>query len=274
MTDPSICGKEHRYGEPNSLPLNHIVRGEGQPIILIHGMASSRFDWELLAPALHSAGYRTYEVDLLGHGDSHKPINPQAYTIAAVYTALENWITDLNLQPPFTLVGHSMGGYLSLKFSLQHPEWVRSLVLIDPLYSITQLAPLFRILHRRPGLGIKALRKTPQSVINTVIGLDPSIGRKLPPRARHQIGLDIKRASPHILNLPRTIPDLTPELARLQTPAQVIWGENDLTLKPGSFRPLVNALANAKGYAIPNCGHQPHLTRPEVVNQLVLSFLK
>ena len=99
------------------------------------------------------------------------------------------------------------------------------------------------------------------------------MGRNLPRWARQQVAIDIKRASPHILNLPRTVPDLTPELSRLQTPVQVIWGEKDLTLNPGSFPSLVSALPNSQGHPIPNCGHQPHLTQPEIVNQLVLSFL-
>jgi pimeloyl-ACP methyl ester carboxylesterase len=271
--------KEHRGQDTDYRPLNHITRGEGQPVLLIHGLAASRFDWELLAPALHRAGYRTYEVDLLGHGDSHKPGDPQVYNIAAVYAALDSWIANLcgeenhDIEPPFTLVGHSLGGYLSLKFSLNHPEDVRSLVLIDPLYSISQLAPVFRILHRRPGLGIRALEKVPQHVIDVLMGLDPKLGRNLPRWARRQTAIDIMRASPHILNLPRTVPDLTPDLPNLQTPTQVIWGEKDLTLNPRSFPSLVSALPNAQGYAIPNCGHQPHLTRPEVVNPLVLSFL-
>jgi abhydrolase domain-containing protein 6 len=265
-----ICPSIQRSLE--DFPLRHTARGNGPAVILVHGMAASRYDWELLAPALQLAGYRTFEVDLLGHGESHKPADPQTYTIQSVYTALENWIVTLNLQPPFFLVGHSMGGYLSLRFGLNHPECVRSLALIDPLYSINQLSPVFRILQRRPGIGIKMLARIPQQVINTVVGLDPMIGHNLPSWARQQIVIDIKRASPNILNLPRTVPDLTPELAGLQVPVQIIWGEKDLTLDPNSFPLLVSSLANAQGCAIPNCGHQPHLSRPELVNQTVLRF--
>ena len=257
----------------NGYLLNHVTHGEGRPVILIHGMAASRWDWEYLAPDLNAAGYRTYAVDLLGHGDSHKPHLPQHYTIQAVYAALEDWIDSLKIDPPYILVGHSMGGYLSLKYGLRHPERTAALTLIDPLYSVRQLSPIFRVLHRRPGLGIRMLEHVPENVLDALIGLDPTTGKHISHQARHQIAIDIKRASPQILNLPRTVPDLTPDLGHMRAPAQVIWGKKDLTLNPGSFPALVQALPWARGYAVSGCGHQPHLSRPEVTNRAILKFL-
>jgi pimeloyl-ACP methyl ester carboxylesterase len=236
-------------------------------------MGSSRHDWDHLAPALHMSGYCTYEVDLLGHGDSPKPDDLNEYHMQAVYQSLENWLVEMEIEKPFSLVGHSMGGYLSMRLGLEHPEWVRSIVLIDPLVGRYQLAPIFRLFHRRPQLGINLLPKIPWQLIDAVLSLDPIIGRAQSGRVRQLIVDDIKRASPNILNLPRTLTNLENDISRLQLPAQVIWGEKDLTLSPKSFPAIVSRLSNAEGHAIPNCGHQPHLICPELVNQLVLNFL-
>lgn len=256
------------------LSLNYITRGNGKPVVLIHGMAASYNDWKFLAPELHQAGYRTYEVDLLGHGDSYKPGDLRAYTIMTVFQALENWITCLEDEPPFILIGHSMGGYLSLIYALTYPERISQLILIDPFVSVTQLSPLFRFFHRHPGPGMKALKWVPRGFIAQIMGFGYIKRQNLPLRIRQQISIDIKRASPYILNLPRTVHDLSPELSRLELPVLMIWGDQDLTLNPGSFRSLMTRMRNVRGFAIPNCGHQPHLIKPEIVNQLVLNFLQ
>ena len=87
---------------------------------------------------------------------------------------------------------------------------MRGLVLINPLYSPQQLTPLVQAMRRRPQLGEKALRATPEWLMNFLMGWDPSKPADFPPEARRQIANDYKRASPHIVYITRLIPDLTP----------------------------------------------------------------
>jgi len=100
--------------------LNYIETGHGIPVILIHGMAASLYDWQTLTPALAQAGYRALAVDLLGHGASPKPNKPHLYSIRSVYAVLEDWMRSLDLETPLHLVG-------PLGFSLddkreEHPD--------------------------------------------------------------------------------------------------------------------------------------------------------
>lgn len=254
-------------------PLDYISRGNGPTVILIHGMGASRYDWEALVPELVSKGYRTYAVDLLGHGNSPKPDNPEQYTIQAMYEALVRWIEMQQPPAPFHLIGHSLGGYLSLMLSLQQAELVHSVSLIDPLYTLTQIHPVLRYFSKSPGLGVKLLPRVPHNLIDTLLGWDPVTSTQFSPQARLQTALDIKRASPHILNIPRSVQDLTPQLALVQQPCQVIWGDKDLTLSSDSFPPLVASLPQAKGHEIPGTGHQPHIGVPEIVNPMILEFI-
>lgn len=254
--------------------LHYVAAGNGPPVILIHGMAASLHDWEALLPELVPAGFRAYAPDLLGHGDSAKPDDPRLYHSRAVFACFEEWLESLGLTEPPVLIGHSLGGYLSLRYSLRHPEKLRALVLVDPLYSPNQLSPLLRVLQRRPGLGTKALQLVPEWMIHTVIGWDPTIATNFSHRARLQIASDLKRASPQILYIPRTVRDLTPKLPKVTQRTLVIWGEKDLTLRPASFPTLVAQLPAADGQVVPGCGHQPHIGKPELVNRAVLNFLK
>lgn len=250
----------------------YTCQGKGQPIILIHGVAASRHDWTRLAPVLAKAGFQAYALDLPGHGDSEKPEEAAQYHVEVFHDRLQEWINSLHLLQPPILVGHSLGGYLSLVYAHRHPEGVAGMFLIDPLYTPEQLSPLLRVARRRPDLGARTMRAVPEWLINMLLGWDPSSAAEFSPEARRQIANDYKRASPHFVYITQDIPDLSPLLPQIEQPTQVIWGERDLTLKPESFPRLVRTLKHASGIPIHACGHQPHIGKPELVNNLILEF--
>lgn len=243
-------------------------------VILIHGLAASRCDWVWMAPELSQAGYRAITLDLPGHGDSWKPEDRGEYTVSAMYSAFEEWLDGLQLEKPFVMVGHSLGGNLCLRYARRHPERLAGLVLIDPFYSISQVSPLMRALFRHPRLAERGLRRAPGWLVNALIGLDPLTINKFPPSVKQQISQDYLRASPHIMLLPPTGGELLTTLHEVCLQSLVIWGEHDMTLNPSSFPALVNRMPCADWRSIPKCGHQPHLTQPELVNALVLKFLQ
>ena len=253
--------------------IHAVSEGHGEPVILLHGIAASLYDWNRLMPDLAGCGYRALALDLPGHGESFKPTDPEAYQVETLYEHLEQWIVEQAGVQPHVLVGHSMGGYLSLLYALRNPDRVRGLVLINPLYSPHQLSPLLQSVRRRPAIGEKALRATPEWLMNLLMGWDPSKPADFPPEARRQIANDYKRASPHIVYITRAFPDLTPLLTQLTVPTLLIWGEKDQTLQPASFHRLAKLIPGVATSAIPGCGHQPHIGQPALVNHLTLDFL-
>ena len=254
-------------------PIHFISQGEGDPVILVHGIFASRYDWVRLVPALASSGYRALALDLFGHGESLKPDDPSQYTIETIYAYLDAWIESLGLERPAVMVGHSMGGYLSLRYCLSHPGLISGLVLVNPLYTLEQLSPVLRLVSRRPEVSERALRRAPEWLMNALLGWDPSKPADFSAEARRQIANDYKRASPHIVYLTQSIPDLTPCLSQVKIPALVIWVDKDQTLNPESFALLVKRLSNARSQAIPGSGHQPHIGKPALVNRLALEFI-
>jgi pimeloyl-ACP methyl ester carboxylesterase len=254
-------------------PLYSIIEGKGQPVIMIHGLAASMFDWVSLLPTLVKAGYCGVAVDILGHGDSFKPEDPHQYIVQEVYLALEAWLDHLNLPQPYILVGHSLGGYLSLAYTLQHPEAVQALVLAAPFFTIKQTFPLVRFLSRKPSFGSRVLQATSPKLIEKALGWDPTNKVRFSPQARMQIALDYKRASPHILNIPFSAPDLTHRLDEIKQPILLTWGDRDMTLRAHYFPQLLSLLPNATGQIFHGSGHQPHVAHPDQFNHLVLNFL-
>jgi non-heme chloroperoxidase len=260
--------------------VNSIQAGQGAPVILVHGLAASLHDWDALLPELAARGYAGYALDLLGHGESAKPRKLEHYTSDSVFAHLDGWIESLDLGGPAILIGHSLGGYLSLRYTLDHPEQVRALVLVNPFYTLGQLPRTLRFFLRRPLLNTSLIEHTPYWLFRLFVdvsslqfgGSNDKVHR-LPLGVRVQTALDYKRAAPGIYNIPRTLHDLTPDLARITQPTLVIWGARDQTIDPRTFLSLVEQLPDARGEVMPVCGHVPHQCHADEFNEKVFAFL-
>lgn len=256
-----------------------IRQGDGPPLILIHGIAASHHDWDELVPELTKAGYASYALDLLGHGDSPKPAS-RAYQMDWLFEHFNGWMKSLRLTEPAILIGHSLGGYLALEYARRVSAWTRALVLVDPLYSLTQLPPLLRRTYRRPHLSSFIVERTPGWIFRLIVdvtslALGHSSGalHSLPERVRAQTALDYARTSPGVYNVINNSRDLNGNLSSISIPTLVVWGEKDQTLAPSSFPALVKKLPRAMGKSLP-AGHVPHQSHPDEFNRIVLEFLK
>jgi 3-oxoadipate enol-lactonase len=99
--------------------------GEGSPVLLVHGIGSSRAKWEPQVAPLVDAGFQVVRLDLRGFGESTRP--DAACHMEDFVRDLEGFVGALDLDR-FHLVGHSLGGMIAQKFALAHPPRVRSLV--------------------------------------------------------------------------------------------------------------------------------------------------
>jgi pimeloyl-ACP methyl ester carboxylesterase len=262
-----------------NLKVHYAQKGEGAPILLIHGIAASLHDWDDLIPALAARGYAAYALDLLGHGKSAKPAT-RTYHIQWLFEHFAGWADSLNLTQPAVLCGHSLGGYLALEYAHRFPSRTRGLILSNPYYRLGQLSALLRFSYRRPSLNGIIISKTPHWMFRMIIDATSlALGRTngsihaLPERVRHQTALDYKRTAPGAYNLPNTTQDLSRILPEIHAPTLVIWGDRDMTLAPDSFLSLVAAMPNARGKVIYGAGHVPHQSDPREFNQLVFEFL-
>jgi pimeloyl-ACP methyl ester carboxylesterase len=149
--------------------LNYSVQGTGKAVVLVHGLASSLHEWDLLTPVLCEAGWRTAACDLLNHGDSPKEQDQDCCHLPAVYASLVQWIEGLGMEAPFVLVGHSLGGYLCLQFALQFPERLRGLFLIDPLFSPEQIPGAVVRAPQMLDIGQRMLHAAPVRMVESVI---------------------------------------------------------------------------------------------------------
>jgi|GEM_PF-294804 len=244
---------------------------DGPPVVLLHGWGASWHYWQWTLPALAAAGFRAYAPDLIGHGDTDKP--PLAYGGDDYVDFLARLADHLGLGQ-FILGGHSLGGYIALRYALEHPGRVRKLILVSPLYKKDQLPVPRQLL---PGV-TASLRIVWQLTPNQLVALAAravrdSEERVLPASFVRRMILDYKRASPRIAASLADFRDLTPDLPHIAAPALVFWGGRDL-LAPESFAPLVEALPNAWACHIPAAAHAAQVETLVPFHDALLSFLK
>ncbi|NHN29354.1 alpha/beta fold hydrolase [Paenibacillus agricola] len=101
-------------------------QGHGKVILLLHGFCGSSAYWDELSPLLPE-GYRWMMPDLRGHGESGAPAGD--YTMDAFAADLAQMIKGLELEP-VVMLGHSLGGYITLAFAERYPELLSGFGLI------------------------------------------------------------------------------------------------------------------------------------------------
>ncbi|MEX0874750.1 MAG: alpha/beta fold hydrolase [Actinomycetota bacterium] len=113
--------------ELNGIELGYSASGDGQAVFFTHGYQASKAMWEPQLSALEDS-YSVIAWDLRGHGESGIPDDPAKYSHDLLIGDMAALLRHLEAEPA-VLVGHSLGGYASLCFYLDHPEAVRALVL-------------------------------------------------------------------------------------------------------------------------------------------------
>lgn len=140
-----------------SLHAERVGRG-GHPVILLHGFGTCTFLWRAVAPRLADAGYTVIALDLLGHGESDRPLD-MAYGLAAQAEYVERALTALRL-PAVSLVGQDIGALVALMLAAQRPRRVERLALLNPPDPSDLPGPDIRTFQRtsaRTAMGANAL---------------------------------------------------------------------------------------------------------------------
>src|SRR5690606_4096342 len=154
--------------------LHYVRSGEGFPVILLHNGGTSHAIWDALTPLLE--GHTCFAFDLLGFGDSSKP--GAGYELSAHVERLGAFIEAEGLAPVH-LIGNCMGSAISLRFAMDRPEAVRSLVLFNTLTPATfkrgLYGPFTPLPSRAPGV-VRFMSKLPLGRALGRIGVRSQLG--------------------------------------------------------------------------------------------------
>lgn len=135
--------------------------GDGDTLLLIHGIAGSSATWRAVIPQL-SKSYRVVAPDLPGHGKSAKPRGD--YSLGAFAVWLRDLLDELGITR-VAVVGHSLGGGVAMQFAYQHPGYCQRLILINSGGLGPDVARTLRILSA-PGAEFVLPLIAPKPVLN------------------------------------------------------------------------------------------------------------
>jgi pimeloyl-ACP methyl ester carboxylesterase len=238
------------------------VQGDGEPLVLVHGVGTSRVVWRQVMPAL-AAGRLVAAPDIPGFGAS-PPAGP-GFPLDDVADALGDGLAT-ELPTPFDLVGNSLGGAVALVLAARRPELVRRLVLAapaglaprrDPIPAVAGRAGSVLIAGRRlaaPLTGSALARRL------LLLGMVSDAAAVSPAEARRM--LRGSRGSRRIAAAIAAVAavDLRPRLRDL--PVAFLWGADDRVFPTSSLPALRALVPGAPVEVIPRAGHVPQLERP------------
>ncbi len=109
-----------------SIKLHYETLGEGEPLIILHGLFGSHRNWRAIAKQLASQ-FKVYCVDLRNHGDSD---HAESMNYKDMSEDIRHFLTANQLEE-ISILGHSMGGKVAMTFALSHAELVKQIVVLD-----------------------------------------------------------------------------------------------------------------------------------------------
>ncbi len=243
--------------------------GRGRPVILLHCWMGSWNYWLSTMEAL-SDKYKTYALDFWGFGESTQKSGQ--YSVPDYVEMVTQFMERLGLERA-PVMGHSMGGTVSLSLTLRHPERVQKVAVVGSPIAGDGLALLLKL----------AAKRSLASVAYNLPGVLPLGIRLISPFwARDwktwyaMFEQDLSRTSMEsfhysIASLRRT--DLRPNLSEIRVPALGVYGHNDRVVDPHQGDLLTGNIPLAQVAYFEDSGHFPMLDEPERFHRTMREFL-
>ena len=274
-----LWAKKHAKGKFIDLggrSTHYIEKGEGEPVILIHGFFYDSYMWSENIDAL-AEHFKVYAIDLWGGGYSTRELLDYGYQLYA--DQVLNFMDSLDITSAM-LVGQSMGGGTAIKFCVQNRKKVNKLILVsaagmpNPMVLTARFFTLPFIGEFFLSLKTDAIRKkTLRDVfINNKEFITQryfdNVTRAQKIKGSIETGLMILRK-----NFLDTLSDEIHQLGKMDIPIMMVWGREDKAIPLACGEKMHQILEGSRLEIIDDAGHVPQSERPEVFNRLALNFL-
>jgi pimeloyl-ACP methyl ester carboxylesterase len=294
-----VAEVSHHFADLPGCRLHYVTRGEGEPILFLHGFPQFWFLWRNQLADL-GADHAVYAVDLRGYNLSCKPADVEAYRMRYILGDLHGLVEALGLAP-LTLVGHDWGGIAAWAFALKYPALLERLVIIDAPPPFTWNRDLRESPKQREAVNymIEFSKPSPEpeemlaandfALMDNLLTRIGGRGAALSDAERtiyHEAwsqpnairgGLNYYRAARMGDQVAAGgVPEEyeTKITSRsVSVPTLVIWGKNDQVLLPTLTRGLERWIPDLRVELIPGAGHWAPYERPELVNSLIREFV-
>ncbi len=253
----------------DAIDLAYGAAGHGPPLVLLHGLGSSRNDWLLQLP-IFIARFRTIAVDLRGHGGSPRPPGP--YRIEHMAADVTRLLRRIDAQPAHVL-GISLGGAVAQQVALDYPEMVRSLTLVNTAARFAAGSWRQRLMGAQR-LAMVYLGGMDRAAETVAARLFPKpeqtlLRRETVERIRHNDPAAYRATLWAIARF-----DVRARLGGIVCPTLVVAGDRDTTVPLAAKRLLAERIPHSRLEVVADSGHATPVDQPEAFNRAVVRFLE
>jgi 3-oxoadipate enol-lactonase len=260
---------DHKPQQHQPVDLAYGEAGHGPPLVLLHGLGSSRNDWLLQLPTF-IARYRTIALDLRGHGGSPKPPGP--YRLDQFAADVARLLQRLDAQPSHVL-GISLGGAVAQQLALDFPELVHSLVLVNTAARFVSESWQQRVMgvRRVAGVYLFGMDRVAEAVAMRLFP-KPEQAQLRRETVERLKGNDVAAYRATLWAIARF--DVRARLDEITCPTLIVAGEEDSTVHLASKRLLAERIPYSRLEIIAHSGHASPVDQPEAFNRVVMQFLE
>jgi len=244
------------------------VYGRGRPVILLHGWLGS---WGLWQDTMTFLGryYRTYALDFWGFGESGK--KRSTYQVKDFVSLVNQFMDQLGIESA-PLVGHSMGGTVSLSVALDYPGRAEKVAVIGSPIAGSSLAFMLKLAGYRSIAYLlfhtMGAFRLGMRVASPFICSDPAFPKMMD---RDLTSTTLESFLVSIASLRRT--DLRPRLNEIRIPVMGMYGERDNIVHPRQWQPLEQGVPGARIHTYKRAGHFIMLDEPDTFRNQLKDFL-
>ncbi|KAM0055758.1 putative 2-hydroxy-6-oxonona-2,4-dienedioate hydrolase [Helianthus debilis subsp. tardiflorus] len=250
------------------------IQKAANPLVLLHGFDSSCLEWRYTLPLLEQAGFETWAIDILGWGFSNLEKLPLCNVESKRDHLYQFWKSYI--RRPMVLVGPSLGAAVAIDFAINYPEAVDKLILIDASVYAEGTGTLSRLPKLVAYASVSVLKSFPLRLFATSLQYNSlsfntcldwtRIGRL------HCILDWWEEATVDFMNSGGY--NVTAQIRQILKKTLIIWGEDDQIIDSKLAVRLHCELPNAIIRQIPECGHYPHVEKPDTVTKLIKDFIE
>jgi pimeloyl-ACP methyl ester carboxylesterase len=262
------------HAHVNGISIHYRERGQGFPIVLVHGYTGNLRNWVFQIPVLTQT-YRTVSLDLRGHGLTDRLPQPEDYSLERMAEDVYGLLQTLGIGECY-LCGHSMGGMVAQEFILAHPEMVRALILVDTSAqqpASTDIAGGVRLVQIARSQGMEAVFEEMLRASPLFGPLAEAANSVYIEKWREQFLLTSLEGYVYCAQAIHGRRPLLDQLYRIEVPTLIVCGALDEPFLEPS-RQMHERIAGSELAIIPDCGHIPVIERPREFNRIVASFLE
>jgi len=268
-----------RYVEVDGKRFHYRIEGEGPTVILVHGVMASLHTWDGWVEQLKSS-FRLIRLDLPGFGLSDPLTEPHHYTPEYSIEMFDKLRAAFGVERA-SLVGNSLGGFLSWFYAAHHPDRVDKLILIDPI-AYPQALPSVIAFASLPGIGEIARHWAPRLLVERnvrqVYGDPSAVKDEIVDRYYELMMHGANRRS--MVEYFRRIREfakstqIAPVVQKIQTPTLLMWGEKDRWVPPRLIENWKRDVKQLEVKVYPGAGHVPMEEFPELTARDAKEFLE